>query len=1187
MTHQPTGPDAPALDALPHADFPPDNPPDRAAREAALDPGGSFAVSAPAGSGKTGLLTQRVLTLLAHCREPEEVLAITFTRKAAGEMQERIMAALRLAAETPEPTDPHQQRTWRLAQAVLQRDAEQHWQLLMSPQRLRIQTIDSLCRAITRQLPLESQLGAQPDTLEAPELAYRQAVHQFLARLEQPDALQADLKRLLQHLDCNLSAVEALLIRLLAKRDQWLGVIMEAQSQHARDYLENVLHEVIEEQLSAVSERIGPLASDLCLLADRAATNAAEEEPDSAIAALVGITEIPECHPEAVSRWLGLADLLLTNKGEWRKRLTKKEGFPAGKAGADLKARFNEWLAVAQEDAPDLPEQLHAVRQLPPAQYTRAQWQLLDSLTRLLPLLSAELTLVFKQLGATDYSAIAQAATLALGDPDNPTDMALKLDYRIQHILVDEFQDTAAPQLQLLERLTAGWQPGDGRTLFIVGDGMQSCYGFRDANVGLFLDARQNGIGEVAMTALDLSVNFRSQTEVVRWVNRVFQQAFPASDDRGRGAVSYSPSIAFNAGLPDAAVQFYGCLHQSEHDEADAEAINPDASPDKTLAQLQEAESVAELAAQSLQAQPDETLAILVRGRSHLSWILPALARRQLHWQATEIDRLASRMAIVDLMSLTRALLNPDDRIAWLSILRAPWCGLDLNDLHQLVTFDLGELSPRQKGGWPVIWRQLQHHDQIPQLSEPGRGCLARLMAVLTPAWQQRMRKPLRYWVEGIWQALGGPALLAEPADRQDIPSYFALLERHQQGGGLRDWDTFTQAVERLFAAPRADANPNLQVMTLHKSKGLEFDTVIIPGLDRGSNTDDKELLLWQQRINRQGERQLLLGPLAPTGAQTDELYQFMRNEAKLRDQFEATRLLYVGCTRAVKRLHLLASIALDPRSGKPRRPTKGALLNTVWEPLQEQMQAPPVAAPKAAPQDEAVASERPGLQHLLRLPPTWRAPQPPEGNLLAAYRGHEYDDEENLPELETAEARLARHTGTLLHNQIQRLTEQGIGEWSEQWANAQTPFWTIQLRQMGWEADTIDGALANIRRGLQLTLADTDGRWLLDASHEASECEWAITHCVGQSVKESVIDRTFIHNGERWIVDYKSSQPQSDESIEDFIAREIDSHTGQLQRYARALQALGERSIITALYFPLLEHSQRLFRVDPVSGTP
>ena len=120
----------------------------------------------------------------------------------------------------------------------------------------------------------------------------------------------------------------------------------------------------------------------------------------------------------------------------------------------------------------------------------------------------------------------------------------MRLDYRIRHILVDEFQDTSSLQIGLLERLTAGWEAGDGRTLFVVGDAMQSIYGFRKANVSLFIRTRELGIGGVGLTALDLSTNFRSAPAIVEWVNNSFASIFPNRDDRTRGQVCYRPSTA-------------------------------------------------------------------------------------------------------------------------------------------------------------------------------------------------------------------------------------------------------------------------------------------------------------------------------------------------------------------------------------------------------------------------------------------------------------------------------------------------------------------------------------------------------------------------------------------------------------------------------------------------------------------
>lgn len=1155
---------------------------DQHIRVDALDPHTSFAVSAPAGSGKTGLLTQRVLTLLAWCDEPEEVLAITFTRKAAGEMQDRIMHALWQAADQPEPQDPHAQRTWQLAQRVLQRDRELQWDLLQSPQRLRVQTIDSLCRSITKQLPLASGIGAQPDTLEDADQAYRLAVRELFNLLEQESPLRDDLTRLLRHLDNNLQAVENLLISLLAKREQWLGVLLQARHEDAREYLERVLRDVVCEHLDLVEAALLIHSSELCNIADRAAANLQEEgERKNRIHELHGINALPDAEPESLNSWLAITDLLLTNGGTWRARLTKAEGFPAGKENAELKNRFSELIAAITDTAPEAEQLLQELRSLPSASYADHQWQLLDSLTSILPILVAQLTIVFKQQSATDYSAISQAALLALGDEDSPTDLALQLDYRIRHILVDEFQDTASPQLELLRKLTSGWQAGDGRTLFIVGDGMQSCYGFRNANVGLFLDARQQGIGSVDLTALDLRVNFRSQAGVVHWVNTIFENAFPIQDDISRGAVSYSPSVAFKPAIDGDAVNFYACTYSTEKN-VDTKTVeknsdsDDDEVPSRINAQQQEAEKVVELVRQARYDNPTGSVAILVRTRNHLARILPALTSAGLHYQATEIDRLASRMVIMDLLSLTRALLNPADRIAWLSLLRAPWCGLDNSDLHTITTANLAERNPRaNETAFAVLWPQLELHEQISGLSESGKTILARVVPILQQALQEHYRKPLRQWIEGIWFALGGPATLLDANDRDNINSFFALLDKHQQGGSIRDWHAFNNAIERLFASPRADADPKLQVMTIHKSKGLEFDTVIIPGLDRSARKDDKQLLLWQERINHHGEKQLLLGSLAATGKEEDGLYTFMRREADKQQAFESTRLLYVGCTRAIKKLHLLACI--NTKEDELVAPAKVSLLHSIWPFVKDNTIIVNSNNSNNRNNSSTPENTKPGLQHILRLPTHWQAPVPTDVTLLKEYRGHEFsmsesDNPLNIPEVETTGARLARHTGTVIHNALQAIVENklvtnGHCITADIFINQQHNFWKIQLQQLGWSGDNLNRALQKIATAITTTLTSEKGRWLLNSDNEQSACELSLMQKDKEDVREHIIDRTFIANGVRWIVDYKSSEPEAGQSMEDFAAQEMETYKGQLQRYEKLMSVVESLPIKTTLY--------------------
>ena len=153
---------------------------DAAERAAALDPTRSFIVQAPAGSGKTELLTRRVLTLLARVDEPEQVLAITFTRKAAAEMRHRVVEALARAASGEAPANEYEAEGLALARAALERDAARGWRLLDDPGRLAMRTIDSLATALAHRLPVVSALGAAVATVDDPRPLHLEAAERFL-----------------------------------------------------------------------------------------------------------------------------------------------------------------------------------------------------------------------------------------------------------------------------------------------------------------------------------------------------------------------------------------------------------------------------------------------------------------------------------------------------------------------------------------------------------------------------------------------------------------------------------------------------------------------------------------------------------------------------------------------------------------------------------------------------------------------------------------------------------------------------------------------------------------------------------------------------------------------------------------------------------------------------------------------
>src|SRR5690606_26348782 len=236
-------------------------------------------------------------------------------------------------------------------------------------------------------------------------------------------------------------------------------------------------------------------------------------------------------------------------------------------------------------------------------------------------------------------------------------------DYRIQHILVDEFQDTSHGQLRLLETLTAGWTPGDGRTLFLVGDPMQSIYRFRDADMSLFLKVRRDGIGTVRCEPLTLTRNFRSAPAIVDWVNATFAGAFPAADDLGRGEVRFAPSTAARGASQIAEVVVHG--------------LRADDDAAETAAAI-------EIIERERHAHPQRSIAVLVQSRTHLAGLHEQLRAKGFAVNAVEIEPLRESQAVQDLVGLTRALLHPADDIAWLAVLHAPWCGLGWRDLHAL-----------------------------------------------------------------------------------------------------------------------------------------------------------------------------------------------------------------------------------------------------------------------------------------------------------------------------------------------------------------------------------------------------------------------------------------------------------------------------------------------------------------------
>jgi ATP-dependent helicase/nuclease subunit A len=987
---------------------------DQALRDRALDVRRSFIVQAPAGSGKTDLLVRRFLKLLDSVRRPEEILAITFTKKAAAEMRKRILEKIPGSGEIAH--------------------------------RLRIQTIDSFCTALTRQVPVLARFGAQPETVEDASDLYREAAARTLADLSPA------VERLLAHLDNNVPLATGLLAQMLDSRDRWLRKTGAAPT---RGELEAAL----------VAER------DRLLRKAQALYPGATEE---------------------------LAKQLLTKEGTWRK-----------KDALAQKLSDNEPLRLA----------LFTLCNMPPATYEDRQWEALEAILALLRPAVAQLKVLFGERGQADFTEFAHGALAALGSVDDPSDLLLSLDQRIAHILMDEFQDTSQSQFSLLERLVSGWQEGDGRTLFLVGDPMQSIYRFREAEVSLFLQARHSGIGPVALDHIELSTNRRSQEGLVDWFNAAFPRVLPAAEDEASGAVPYLPASSFEPALPGGAVTWH-CGYD----------------------RLEEARKLV-----SIVKDATGTKAILIRNRAHLDEIVPALKEAGVRFRAVDIEQLGERQVVQDLYALTRALLHHADRIAWLAVLRAPWCGLTLSDLLLLSS------GPPVKGGSEFTSGGFLVFDllaDVAHLSADGQKRVERVRSVLAPLVKNRLRGSLRGRVEDAWLALGGPACVASETDLEDAEIFLDELERLEEAGEV-DLAALEQKIRfRLYAQPDVQAGKDdVEIMTIHRAKGLEWDTVIVPGLDRLPRSGPKPLMVWKSLL----PSGLLLAPIDATGAGADPTYKYVRELDKEADDIESGRLFYVAATRARQRLHLLACAKADEEL-RPKEPAKRSLLSKIWWQAREHF--------GQAPADAIAEPERMPIHDVLhRLPAGFALPNAPTS---VKWTAPEEGREEEQIEFSWA-GETARHVGTVVHRWLQRIAEDELQGWDVSRIDSQKLRFARELERRGVTPRDLNASTELVNVALKNAILDDRGRWVL-GSHPESSSEHRVRVYHQRGARTYIIDRVFLtKQGERWLIDYKTSRHEGTDT-EEFLDRELERYGSQLQAYQSAV--VGSRA---GLFFPVL----------------
>ena len=626
--------------------------------------------------------------------------------------------------------------------------------------------------------------------------------------------------------------------------------------------------------------------------------------------------------------------------------------FPPTAAGKLGKERFAVFVESLAED-PELLTALAAFQRPMPVRYTDEEWDLMRHCFAVLRNAAGQLQVVFAETGSVDFTEVAQIALRILAPESGyPSDFAMCQADGIRHLLIDEFQDTSRSQHELLSHLIAAWPGREGRSCFCVGDPMQSIYGFREAEVELFERTQTHGL-EIAYGAdasplmLDpvrLWANFRTVPSLVEDLNRRFEQVFAEDDGSG---VRFFLAAAARDSLSVAKTELHlNFSYAGKPDDARSSFENAEMTRES-----QQQEMIALVRSKLEQATragaKQFRIAVLGRTKSSLIRIAEALRVAGIGFRAIELVPLRKRPEVLDALALARAVLNPAERTAWLGVLRAPWCGLSLAELHLLTSADVAGVGA-EVGATPVPTLLAT---RLPMLLQQGRleqrafAAASRVEAVLRGAVESRASAgslALGTWLESVWKALGGRDTVNSEQEG-NLRLLWAAMDALPQGELDLLGPGLHAALDKLCALPDPSASAafGVQLMTIHKSKGLEFEVVIVPDLEAEGKKSGKTMISWLERglaAPAPGEdasllTEFLIAPIPSKGEDPGAAKRWVDGVKRERERQELRRLLYVAATRAREELHLFARprFRVDSKTGECILAGPTGLLATAW----------------------------------------------------------------------------------------------------------------------------------------------------------------------------------------------------------------------------------------------------------------
>jgi ATP-dependent helicase/nuclease subunit A len=845
------------------------------AQRRATMPGQSAWVVANAGTGKTKVLTDRVTRLLLDEVRPERILCLTFTKAAAAEMRNRLAVQLGRWAMADDETlgreiatlidaQPHaDQRS--LARRLFAR-------VLDAPGGIQILTIHAFCQALLKRFPLEAGVPPGFEVMDEAEAAtlLRQAQDdqvEALADSEAPELLRTALATVARRI--SIAEYAELMKRLLSER-AWLlaSIVDEAGLRKLGRRLRRRLE----------CERVPPF------------DEAAMRETARALIEAGGKTDGP--NGQKIAAWLAddrddlsaaYREIFFTGTGQVRKTLATKAA----------QKRLPGIVDILQAEA----ERLECARGHALVELTLALLRLGLDITR-------RFTAAKRRRGVLDYDDLIVATQRLLGASENAAWVLYKLDGGIDHVLVDEAQDTNPDQWEVIRRLTEEFFVGESandrdRTIFVVGDTKQSIFGFQRADPAKLAEMRDRFAQRILLAKrgfaeVPLTVSFRSTPAVLDAVDWVFEQDSAASGVGRPGEVIHQHSRREDPGR----VELWP-LVTAEKIETDYAAVEAPSGkltpPHERLAKLIAAHARS-LIGKERRARKGELLhpghfMVLVRRRNEfVNALVRELKREQIEVAGVDRLNLGEELAIQDLLAMARFVLLPQDDLNLACLLKSPLVGLDEDKLFILAWNRKAHL-------WQAL-RERAHEPDFAAAHERLSRWLARA----------DFTTPFEFFAQALGPEQGRRMLLerlgheaADPIDellsralqyqRNEAASLQGFLRWFEAGGGeiKRDLD--------------ANRRKEVRILTVHASKGLQAPIVYLPDTTRVPN--DLERLL-------AGENDMRLW--LPRAGDANEAARAWRAEVRRRSLEEQNRLLYVAMTRAEDRLYVGGWIGSKPQ---------------------------------------------------------------------------------------------------------------------------------------------------------------------------------------------------------------------------------------------------------------------------------